>query len=234
MPNRTSASARRTSTRRNAPTVDVVMLTPHGRRLSVLLERVEGGKSKERWALPWEALRADESIEESAARIAREALGSAPNLVEQVAAYGDGRRHPSGEPLSIAFLALVAAGAPASLGGATAWFPIDDVPPIAPRQRAMLDGALEAVRTRLEQAPVAFRLLPATFTLSELQEIYEILLGRRLHKASFRRALHAAWLVEPTDEWRSEGRGRPAQLFRYAPKKIRCCCWGFCFVVVLF
>jgi 8-oxo-dGTP diphosphatase len=221
MPNRTSASARRTSTRRNAPTVDVVILTPHGRRLSVLLQRVEGGKSKERWALPWEAMRADESIEVSAARIARDALGRAPNLVEQVGAYGDGRRHPSGEPLSIAFLALVAAGAPASLGGATAWFPIDDVPPIAPRQRAMLDGALEAVRTRLEQAPVAFRLLPATFTLSELQEIYEILLGRRLHKASFRRALHAAWLVEPTDEWRSEGRGRPAQLFRYAPKKRR-------------
>jgi 8-oxo-dGTP diphosphatase len=197
------------------------MLTPHGRRLSVLLQRVEGGKSKERWALPWEAMRADESIEESAARIARNALGSAPSLVEQVAAYGDGRRHPSGAPLSVAFLALVAAGGPASLGGATAWFPIDDVPPIAPRQRAMLDGALDAVRARLEQAPVAFRLLPATFTLSELQEIYEILLGRRLHKASFRRALHAAWLVEPTDEWRSEGRGRPAQLFRYAPKKRR-------------
>jgi len=203
------------------PTVDVVMLTPHGRRLSVLLQRVEGGKSKERWVLPWEAMRADESIEESAARIAREALGSAPSLVEQVAAFGDGRRHPSGASLSVAFLALVAAGAPAALGGTVAWFPVDDVPPLAPRQRAMLEGALHALRARLEQAPVAFRLLPATFTLSELQEIYEILLGRRLHKASFRRALHAAWMVEPTDEWRSEGRGRPAQLFRYSPKKRR-------------
>ena len=48
-----------------------------------------------------------------------------------------------------------------------------------------------------------------------------MLLGRRLHKASFRRALHAAALVEPTDEWRSEGRGRPAQLFRFAPRKRR-------------
>ena len=50
---------------------------------------------------------------------------------------------------------------------------------------------------------------------------YEILLGRRLHKASFRRALQAAYLVEPTDEWRSEGRGRPAQLFTFAPRKRR-------------
>ena len=221
MPNRSSVSAGRSSTRRAVPTVDVVLLTPHGRRLSVLLERIESGKSKERWALPWEAMQSGETIEESAARLSRGALGSAPSLVEQVAAYGDGRRHPSGAPLSVAFLALVAAGAPAPVGGSTAWFPIDEIPALAPRQRAMLDGALHAVRARLEHSPIAFRLLPTTFTLSELQEIYEILLGRRLHKASFRRALHAAWLVEPTDEWRSEGRGRPAQLFRYSPRKRR-------------
>jgi 8-oxo-dGTP diphosphatase len=199
----------------------VVVLTPHGRRLSVLLERAEGGKSKERWVLPWEAMRTTETIEDSAARLARTALGASPSLVEQIAAYGDGRRHPSGAQLSVAFLALVASGAPAPVGGSTAWFPIDEIPPIAPRQKAMLEGALSAIRSRLERSPVAFRLLPATFTLSELQEIYEILLGRRLHKASFRRALQAAWLVEPTDEWRSEGRGRPAQLFRYSPRKRR-------------
>jgi 8-oxo-dGTP diphosphatase len=77
------------------------------------------------------------------------------------------------------------------------------------------------MQERLDQAPIAFRLLPSTFTLSDLQHMYELLLGKRLHKASFRRALRAAWLVEPTDEWRSEGRGRPAQLFRYVPKKRR-------------
>ena len=92
---------------------------------------------------------------------------------------------------------------------------------MTPRQRALLDAALETIRVRLDQAPIAFRLLPPTFTLSELQQTYELLLGRRLHKASFRRALQAAWLVEPTDEWRSEGRGRPAQLFRYAPRRRR-------------
>ena len=62
---------------------------------------------------------------------------------------------------------------------------------------------------------------PAAFTLAELQEIYELLLGRRLHKASFRRALQGSRLVQATDVWRSEGRGRPAQLFRFAPKKRR-------------
>jgi 8-oxo-dGTP diphosphatase len=98
---------------------------------------------------------------------------------------------------------------------------MDDLPPLPPRQRAMLESVRSSLRTRIDQSPIAFHLLPSIFTLTQLQEIYELLLGRRLHKASFRRSLHAAWLVEPTDEWRSEGRGRPAQLFRYAPKKRR-------------
>ena len=84
-----------------------------------------------------------------------------------------------------------------------------------------LQKDLESLKRRIDQSPLAFRLLPQSFTLSELQSVYELVLGRRLHKASFRRALQSALLVEPTEEWRSEGRGRPAQLFRYAPRKRR-------------
>lgn len=221
MPDRPPPSAARPPARRAPLSVDVVLLTPHGRRLAILLTRSHDPKPRERWELPWDAPRPDETIDEAATRLARATLGGPPAMVEQVAAYGDRRRHPSGGEVSVAFLALVPVGAPAPVGGETAWFPVDDLPALAPRQRAMVDGALQAVRTRLNQAPIAFRLLPPTFTLSQLQEIYELLLGRRLHKASFRRALQAAWLVEPTDEWRSEGRGRPAQLFRYAPRKRR-------------
>ncbi|MGH7678727.1 MAG: NrtR DNA-binding winged helix domain-containing protein, partial [Gemmatimonadaceae bacterium] len=107
-----------------------------------------------------------------------------------------------------------------SIEGA-AWVEIDQLPLLAPRHRAVAEAAVNAVRSRIERAPLAFRLLPSSFTLSELQAIYELLLGRSLHKASFRRALQAAFLVEPTDEWRSEGRGRPAQLYRYAPRRRR-------------
>jgi hypothetical protein len=89
------------------------------------------------------------------------------------------------------------------------------------RQREEIDASVAAMRARVDQQPIAFRLLSPAFTLSELQAVYELLLGRRLHKASFRRSLHAAAIVEATDEWRSEGRGRPAQLFRYAPPRRR-------------
>jgi 8-oxo-dGTP diphosphatase len=218
MPARTAAAL--SGSHRSAPTIDVVIVTPRGRRLLVLLVRAPA-KSRERWQLPWKSLRPGETIDDEAARLSRKALGTAPSLVEQVAAFGDGRRHPSGAELSVAFLSLVDQETGKGVEGEATWHAVDDLPPLPPRQRAMLERVLTSLRTRLDQSPIAFHLLPSIFTLTQLQEIYELLLGRRLHKASFRRSLHAAWLVEPTDEWRSEGRGRPAQLFRYAPKKRR-------------
>jgi 8-oxo-dGTP diphosphatase len=161
-----------------------------------------------------------EALETAASRVAQEALGDLPTWMEQVGAFGDGKRHPSDADISVAYLGLVPHETASPRAG-YAWFPVRDLPPLSPRQRAMVEGTTRAVQSRLDQAPIAFRLLPATFTLGELQQMYELLLAKRLHKASFRRALQAAWLVEPTDEWRSEGRGRPAQLFRYAPKKRR-------------
>ena len=209
----------RSAARRVASTIDVIILTSRGRKLMVLLVRGPA-RSRERWQLPWHPLRPADTIDDVAAQLARRVLGTSPALVEQVAAYGDRRRHPAGADLSVAFLALIESDSVAA-NGDRAWFPVDDLPPLPPRQRGMLEGVLATLRVRIDQAPIAFHLLPATFTLTQLQEIYELLLGRRLHKASFRRSLHAAWLVEPTDEWRSEGRGRPAQLFRYAPRKRR-------------
>lgn len=220
MPGRRSSPASRSTPRRAPLSVDVVLLTPRDHHLAVLLTRAEGPRARERWELPWDTLRA-ETLDEAAARVGRAALGVPPALVEQIAAYGDRRRHPSGADVSVAFLALAPTGASATLADGAIWANVDELPALSPRQRAMIDGAIHALQARLDQSPIAFRLLPPTFTLSQLQEVYELLLGRRLHKASFRRALHAAGLVEPTDEWRSEGRGRPAQLFRYAPRKRR-------------
>ena len=225
MRERTTATPR--SAQRAAVSIDVILFTPRGRQLALLLTRAGDARARDRWTLPWEA-QGDETMEGTARALARRAAGADPTWLEQVGAFGDDARHPGDAPVSVAFVGALPLGT-APTGGAastpapgeSAWFPVNDLPTLAPRQSAMVDGALAAIRLRLDHAPIAFRLLPPMFTLSELQQIYEILLGRRLHKASFRRALQGAWLVEPTDEWRSEGRGRPAQLFRYAPRRRR-------------
>src|SRR5215217_2645808 len=205
--------------RKPSCTIDLVLLTAVGSQLAVLLCRAPDGREK--WVLPWDVQRPAETMEASANRTAKTALGGEPAWLEQVGAFGDGRRHPSESEISVGYVGLVPMGTPSPVGGVYAWFTLADVPQLAPRQRLILDTAVAMIRVRMDQSPVAFRLLPQMFTLTELQQMYELLLGKRLHKASFRRALQAAWLVEPTDEWRSEGRGRPAQLYRFAPRKRR-------------
>jgi 8-oxo-dGTP diphosphatase len=215
-------AARRPATHRSPFTVDVVLLTVQDGQLAVALTRPvarSGERPRDRWVLPWGTGRFEETLAQGAERISQEALGEEPAWLEQIGAFGDGRRHPGTAEVSVAFVGLVAAGQQLPADADAEFFLVADLPTLAPRQRAMVDAGVAMVRARVGQAPVAFRLLPATFTLSELQEMYELLLDRPLHKASFRRSLQAARIVEATEEWRSEGRGRPAQLFRYAPRR---------------
>lgn len=203
---------------KTAFTVDLVILTALTSELAVLVQKGKGDGG--RWALPWGAPVRSESLSAVSGRLAVSAVGAKPAWVEQLGAFGDGRRHPSTAQLSVAFVAAVPHET-ASPERGFHWFPVRDLPPLSPRQRLMVDGAISAIGSAIDRAPIAFRLLPDNFTLTELQQIYELLLGKRLHKASFRRALQAADLVEPTEEWRSEGRGRPAQLYRFGPKRRR-------------
>lgn len=205
--------------RRPPYSIDVVLLTAVRGQLAVLLSRAPDGREK--WTLPWDVPRNNETMDVTAARICKSTIEGEPGWKEQIGAFGDAKRHPSESEISVGFAGLVPTGTPSPIGGDHAWFPLSDVPPLSPRQRLILDGAIGMIRSRMDQSPVAFKLLPQMFTLTELQQMYELLLAKRLHKASFRRALQGAWLVEPTDEWRSEGRGRPAQLYRYAPRKRR-------------
>ncbi len=166
--------------------------------------------------LPWGTPSKGEHLDAAAARIARGAVGARVDWIEQAGAFGDGSLHPGGAILSVCYVAVLPwtdASAPWS------WFDTHPMPPLTERQRHMTSASLGAVRARLEQSPLAFSMLPRVFTLSELQRAYETVLARRLHKASFRRALQAAFLVDPTGQWRGEGRGRPAQLYRFAPRR---------------
>ncbi|HVT37879.1 MAG TPA: hypothetical protein VHE78_02430 [Gemmatimonadaceae bacterium] len=206
------------SVRRSAViSIDVALCTPRRRHLEMLFVRI-GGHHRDRWALPHAVYALGSKLDESAARAALQVLGRRPAWLQQIGAFSDATRHPAAASLSVAYVGVTPDGF-ARPGDEARWFPAGRLPALAPRHRAIAGAALAALRDRMDHAPIAYRLVPSLFTLSALQEIYELLLGRQLHKASFRRALQASYLVEPTDEWRSEGRGRPAQLFRYVPRR---------------
>jgi 8-oxo-dGTP diphosphatase len=190
--------------------IDLVLMTYRDRRLQV---RAEPAGRKRDLTLPWGAPARGEPLDAGAARIARRTLGTPPAWIEQVGAFADTSAHPGGSTLSVCYAGVV------PWSESEFWRDAPSLPRLGDRQRRMVTATIAALRARLEQAPVVFSFLPRAFSLTELQQAYETLLDRRLHKASFRRALQAAFLVQPTGEWRSEGRGRPAQLYRYAPRK---------------
>jgi len=214
--------AARKSARVASLIVDVVLLTPGERALALLLVPATGkrAQARERWSLPSDTVRPDETLDNAAERIAGAALGTAPSFLEQALATTEVHSSAEQTDVTVTYFGLVP-GAGVAPEPHDRWVSTTDLEGLSTRQRSGVDAAITAMRARVDQQPIAFRLLPPTFTLSELQAVYELLLGRRLHKASFRRSLHASSLVEATEEWRSEGRGRPAQLFRYAPPRRR-------------
>lgn len=197
--------------------VDVVLFTQRNRQLSALLMKTrERGHSG--WTLPRMAYASGDDLQESAALAALRALGRQPAWLEQIGAFEYSTEPSADASLSVGFVG-VTPDVQGSPPGDSAWFSTLDLPTLSPRYQKIVDAALATLRDRMDSAPIAYGLLPPLFTLSALQAIYELLLGRRFQKASFRRTLRASLAVEPTDEWRREGRGRPAQLFRYAPQR---------------
>lgn len=200
-----------TASRRTPAIVELLLCAFRGGQLQVLV----AGAGRDA-ALPsaWPSRGA--ALEVTAHRLGRTLTGTraawlvaAPALIH--------RRRSDGVSLSLPFIGIVAPSAGARNG--SNWIPLDSLAQAPSRHRAISAVAMNTLRAHVNVAPVAFHLLSTVFTLAELQQVYELLLGHSVHKASFRRALHAAGLVTPTREWRREGRGRPAQLFRYAPRR---------------
>jgi hypothetical protein len=81
--------------------------------------------------------------------------------------------------------------------------------------RRILATAIARLRGKLKYRPVVFELMPAEFTLTELQRTVEAISGRHLHKQNFRRLVESTELVEPTGEVATATGGRPAALFRF-------------------
>lgn len=190
---------------RPAPQVALVCFTLVEGGLAVLMPADASSRAAAWSSAPLHAGEAPDTVAET---LARKVLQRSPAWRGQVGALVEGAQ------LNITYAAILPTGSAAPRG--YGWHAV-------PRGggTATVRAAVSFLRDRLDREPVAFRLLAQTFTLSDLQQVYELLLERRLHKASFRRTLLAAHVVAPTDAWHSEGRGRPAQLFRYAPRRRR-------------
>ncbi|MEW5987351.1 MAG: NUDIX domain-containing protein [Chloroflexota bacterium] len=198
-------------------TVEAVVFSLVAGDLCVLLAQRSGQPFAGRWALPGGFVGRGESLEAAAGRVLAEEAGVYQAHLEQLYTFGDPGRDPQARIISVVYLALAqAAGGESKIQNPKskiAWFSAYALPPLVLDHQQIVEYALAQLRHQLEYTVVAFRLLPDLFTLSELQQSYELILGETLDKRNFRRKVLSAGILLDTGKKRQEGEGRPARLY---------------------
>ena len=196
---------------------------PDSDRLMIPLVRRTREPHEGMWALPGGWLDASEGLDDAASRTLAETTGLAPSYLEQLYAFGAVDRSPT-RVVSIVYWALLRSDeADAQLAEHEAagdapenveWFDAASLPRLAFDHNEIVEYALWRLRNKVGYSRIAHGFLPDAFTLAELREVYEAILGRRLDPANFRRQVENSGTLIPTDRFRT-GSHRPARLYRY-------------------
>jgi 8-oxo-dGTP diphosphatase len=172
----------------------------------------------DQWALPGGWVGADESLTDAAHRTLAETTGLRPSYLEQLYTFGAPER--SGENndrvVSVVYTALVRAheAAEAEEGENVRWFCMNALPDLAFDHNQVADYSLWRLQNKIEYAHVAYFFLDDTFSMSQLREVYETILQKKLDPANFRRRAEATGTIVPTEERLTGGRHRPPRLYR--------------------
>ncbi len=209
---------------RAAVAVDVALFTVRAGVLHVLLARARRGPFAGWWALPGGRVRADESLDQAAGRELQAHTALRDVYLEQLYSFGHPQRDPHDRVVSVAYVGLVAdtervpGPEPDAKYDAVAWHPVSRLPALAYDHAAVVRLAVARLRAKLQYTNLAYTLLPAGFTLGELQDRYEAILGRRLDRRNFRRKVLSLGLLRPLGRMR-RGAHRPAALYAFRSRR---------------
>ena len=208
---------------RPALTVDCVVFGVDEQDLKVLLIQRDLEPFAGCWALPGGFVKLDEALEEAARRELKEEAGLEGVFLEQLFTFGGVDRDPRGRVVAVAYYALVNIRdyqvRAATDARNAAWFPAGEVPALAFDHGEILRVAHRRLVGKVRYQPIGFELLPETFTLSQLQHLYETILEKKLDKRNFRRKALAMDLLEETDETQTDVAHRAARLYRFDEAK---------------
>lgn len=216
--------------------VDCVVFGFDFEQLKILLIQrdtsINNDKSVLSWALPGDLISDDEDLGQAAHRVLKELTNIEHIYLKQFKAFGDPSRikkpsdriwlkkmrtYPEARVITVAYFALVNINDFSPLASKFAidvkWHPITELPELAFDHETIIEEGHQALRRAIEVEPIAFKLLPEKFTLSQVQKLYEHILGEELDKRNFRKKVLAMDVLKPLDEKQKGVSHKPAQLF---------------------
>lgn len=199
--------------------VDCVVFGYDGMQLQVALIERKKAPFIGQWALPGGFLEGDETAEQAALRELQEETGLHDIYLEQFHVFSKPGRDPRGHVITVGFFALIASDKIELIATADAaqaqWFSAYKLPKLAFDHDEIYEKALESLRTAIVFKPLIFKLLPKEFTLSDLQNMYEQIIGYCLDKRNFRKKILKEGFVQETNKKTEGGQHRPARLYKF-------------------
>jgi 8-oxo-dGTP diphosphatase len=192
--------------------------------LKLLIHKRQFEPAKGEWSLFGGFVQKGESLDEAASRVLYELTGLQKVYMEELQSYGSVDRDPAGRVISVAYYALIPAedftGASTSESGAT-WVSIKDLPPMIMDHNEMVMKGLRRLKRRAASQPIGFELLPAEFTMPQLQALYEAIYQEELDKRNFRKKILAMDVLIKLDEKDKSSSRKGAFLYRFDQKKYK-------------
>lgn len=199
-----------------AVATDIAIFTIRDGSLMLLLIQRRDPPFAGDWALPGGFLMMDEDLDACARRELREETGVDAEFLEPFGNFSAPDRDPRERVISVAYLALIRADKLNPIAGSDAasvrWFEAAKLPSLAFDHAQIVADAMAALRTRVSEPGMLLNLMPDRFTLSQMQQAYEIICGAPVDKRNFRARILESGLVSETDEM-ERGAHRPARLF---------------------
>lgn len=204
---------------RPALTVDCVIFGLDEDELKIMLIQRKLAPYKGSWALPGGFVNVSEALEDAARRELQEETGLDHIFLEQLYTFGAVNRDPRERIVTVAYFALVNLNEypvrAASDARQAAWFPLDKMPKLAFDHDGIIQMAYQRLKGKVRYEPIGFELLPKLFTITQLQKLYEKILGTPLDKRNFRKKIKSMNILIETNEIEQDVAHRAARLYKF-------------------
>ena len=201
--------------------VDCIIFGFDENELKVLLIKSDLEKFKNKWSLLGDLVRNDEDLRDAAYRILKQRTGLSDVYLEQVKTFGETSRHPAARVVTIAYCSLINIQHHQLKihDNELHWHNVSTLNEMAFDHKKILSLCYEWLQKRIQEHPLGFSLLPKKFSLRELQNLYEAILGVKMDRRNFRKKFFSMDLLEDLKEFENDVPHRPGKLYKFNYEK---------------